>query len=222
MKFYREEHTFDSCLEDYGSPPFDTEFVVISEDTFTIAGQEQGKVACLNFASHKRPGGGYKAVIDLPMPIKTQEEDLFRRSDLPRLMDCKEVRQHYPLKGVEGFYCTTLVQRDKQLVPLERPFECGVITVPAVVNPAPDEPLVEQKILRVLDIASEQKVEVLILGAWGCGVFRNDPQQIAELFRKHLNDQFRGVFRKVIFGVPGPDSHNHKVFKEVFPDDGGP
>jgi uncharacterized protein (TIGR02452 family) len=217
MKFYDDDHEFDSALDLYGVPPFDTHTYVLEEDTFTIAQQEVGlgySVGCLNFASHKRPGGGYLAVMDIPGPIKTQEEDLFRRSNLPELMDTEEIRKHYPLTGVQGLYCTATVSKNKHLTNLE-PFDVGVITVPAVVNPQPDEPLVEQKILRILDIAADQRNEVLILGAWGCGIFNNDPQTIAELFMKHLNDQFEGCFKKVIFGVPGIRSHNYKTFREV-------
>ncbi|MCH6577264.1 MAG: DUF2263 domain-containing protein, partial [Proteobacteria bacterium] len=53
------------------------QFSVVYEDTFTAA--EEG-ARCLNFASHKRPGGGYKEVMDIKGTIRTQEEDLFRRS----------------------------------------------------------------------------------------------------------------------------------------------
>jgi len=58
MNFYGPQHKFEVDLGDYGTPPFDTVFTVVDEDSFTIASQEEN-ACCLNFASHKRPGGGY-------------------------------------------------------------------------------------------------------------------------------------------------------------------
>eukprot|EP00662_Eupelagonemidae_sp_cell21_P023208 gene23207-biopygen69798 len=43
----------------------------------------------------------------------------------------------------------------------------------------------------------------LTLGAWGCGVFGNDPPMVAEAFRRHLAARSRG-FRRVVFAVLDP------------------
>lgn len=210
MKFYDDDHQFNIVSNGY-----DTEITVIDEDTFTAAAQEHHP-CCLNFASHKRPGGGYKSVMNLRMPIKTQEEDLFRRSDLPNVMDNRRVRQYYPLMGVKGLYCSAVVDKDKNLDPII-PFQVSLVTVAAIVNPKPDEqPLTEAKIRRVLDIAADNNQQTLILGAWGCGAFRNDPEVVASLFKKHLEGDFQGVFQKVIFAIPGEASHNHQVFLKHF------
>ncbi|HVT71393.1 MAG TPA: TIGR02452 family protein [Trebonia sp.] len=40
----------------------------------------------------------------------------------------------------------------------------------------------------------------LVLGAWGCGVFRNDPAVVATAFAGHL-DRTRGRFDRVVFAV---------------------
>lgn len=208
MRIYKNNHEFEDWESRYDS----TDISLLDEDTFTIAAGEDN-ACCLNFASHRRPGGGYKAVQNLRMIIKTQEEDLFRRSDLPYLMDIPEVREHYPLMGLTGLYCSATVTKDKHLDPVS-PFAVGVVTVPAVVNPAPDEPLVGGKVRRILEIAADNDHSTLILGAWGCGVFNNDPVKISELFMTHLNGDFKGVFKKVIFGVPGEGSYNYRAFQE--------
>lgn len=42
----------------------------------------------------------------------------------------------------------------------------------------------------------------LILGAWGCGVFRNDPAVVAEAFKGQLrHGQWAGRFARVVFSI---------------------
>ena len=43
--------------------------------------------------------------------------------------------------------------------------------------------------------------EALVLGAWGCGAFANDPYRTAVDFRKALETDFRGYFSDVVFAV---------------------
>lgn len=153
--------------------------------------------------------------MNIKRPLRTQEEDLFRRSDLPELMDRPQVRKHYPLSGTQGFYCEATVDKDKMLDPVT-PFVVGVVTMPAVVNPHPGDYLVTRKARRILAIAAENKHETIILGAWGCGVFMNDPRTIAKTFRDLLwTPEFAHVFQDVIFAVPGKESENYQLFESV-------
>ena len=75
----------------------------------------------------------------------------------------------------------------------------------------------------LLAIAAAHGEQRLILGAWGCGVFGNDPAVVARMFREQLRGAFRGVFAEVVFAVlPGP---NLDAFAAVFssvPIDGSP
>jgi uncharacterized protein (TIGR02452 family) len=57
---------------------------------------------------------------------------------------------------------------------------------------------------------------VLVLGAWGCGVFKNDPEQIAELFRSALAGRFRGAFTHVVFAVLDSSGETLGPFEQVF------
>jgi uncharacterized protein (TIGR02452 family) len=65
---------------------------------------------------------------------------------------------------------------------------------------------------RILAIAFDNWRRDLVLGAWGCGVFGNDPFDVAALFKQAL-DACPGVFRKVVFAVYG--GGNYDVFKSV-------
>lgn len=202
-----------------------TKISIVNGDTFTIA-KDYNMPACLNFASHKRPGGSYLSVLTHKGPIRTQEEDLFRRSDLPAILDNNFIRpKYYPMNELMGLYCVCTVTKDRILDPVE-PYQAAVITVPAVVNPDTDEKLelARKKAKLILNIAADNQHETLILGAWGCGVFNNEPKEVAETFKMLLNDYFKGVFKEVIFAIPtgpkgtvaGASATNYDVFFEVF------
>lgn len=62
--------------------------------------------------------------------------------------------------------------------------------------------------------------EALILGAWGCGAFGNQPASIARLFREEL-EPFLGTFERVVFAVftaKQGDAGNLTAFQEAFAD----
>jgi uncharacterized protein (TIGR02452 family) len=59
------------------------------------------------------------------------------------------------------------------------------------------------RIDKLLTLAIHHRHEHLVLGAWGCGVFGNDPTQMANWFAKHLphNERYRDAFASVTFAV---------------------
>lgn len=209
MNFYDEDHVFIKPK----SPNHNLQISIVDNDTFTIAAT-MNNPGCLNFASHKRPGGGYLSVIDLKMPIKTQEEDLFRRSNLPEIMDNFEVRKNYPLMGKKGIYCRATVFKDANLDAVTD-YEVGIITVAAIVNPKPEQDgLIQEKVERIFEIAMQNGHSNLVLGAWGCGVFHNDPNKIAKYFLDALS-RHRGYFKEVVFAIPGKNTENFKIFSQA-------
>ena len=120
-------------------------------------------------------------------------------------MDTVRVREHYPLKEIQGFYCPEVRVSKDAILNLVPEFKISLITVPAVVNPDTAEKLllVNRKAERILEIATDNEQENLILGAWGCGIFNNDPAAIsAELFQRLIRDKFTGVFENVVFAIP--------------------
>jgi uncharacterized protein (TIGR02452 family) len=73
---------------------------------------------------------------------------------------------------------------------------------------------------KLLSVAVAHGHGTLVLGAWGCGVFRNDPAQVARWFHYHLieNDSFRNAFETVWFAVPdsGKTPSTFQIFQDVF------
>jgi uncharacterized protein (TIGR02452 family) len=53
----------------------------------------------------------------------------------------------------------------------------------------------------VLAIARAFGYRALVLGAWGCGAFANDPVRTARDFRDALAGAFDGAFAEVVFAV---------------------
>lgn len=196
-----------------------TKFSVVNATTFAAAQQllqdhPTERVACLNFASAKNPGGGFLR------GAQAQEECLARASGL-----------YACIRNASAYYetnrnCGTALYTDHVIyspdVPVFRddddrllatPYQVSIITAPAVNAGAVKknepqrifqiEPVMRRRIESVLGIAAERKDTDLVLGAWGCGVFQNSPSEVAAWFHEALtaNRLFRGRFQRVVFAV---------------------
>ena len=78
--------------------------------------------------------------------------------------------------------------------------------------------LLEKRIHRVLAIARAYGHTALVLGAWGCGAFRNDPVRTARDFRRALEGPFDGAFSHVLFAITdwSPDRRILGPFRDTF------
>jgi uncharacterized protein (TIGR02452 family) len=113
---------------------------------------------------------------------------------------------------------------------LECPFYTSVITAPAPnagalarnePHSAVDIPSTfERRWANVLAVAEHNRDRVLVLGAWGCGAFRNEPAMVAATARSTLHSpRFDGVFERIVFAIPGTGERslqNLQAFRKVF------
>ena len=53
----------------------------------------------------------------------------------------------------------------------------------------------------MLAIAAAYDYSALVLGAWGCGAFGNDPGRTAQDFHTALAGEFAGAFAEVVFAI---------------------
>ncbi|MBT2400515.1 TIGR02452 family protein [Streptomyces sp. ISL-100] len=175
---------------------------------------ESGQVAVLNFASARNPGGGYLN------GAQAQEEALCRGSALyATLLRAPEFYAHHRADR-SPFYTDRVIHspgvpvfRDDRGALLAAPYTVGFLT-----SPAPNagvirsrEPAQAHRIPaalasragRVLETAAACGYRRLVLGAWGCGVFMNEPAVVAGAFHEHLTGKgrFSGHFDEVVFGV---------------------
>merc|ERR1719482_1816623 len=74
--------------------------------------------------------------------------------------------------------------------------------------------VLQERSERVLQLLAQGGAVDIVLGAWGCGVFGNEPLTVAKLFKQHLSCKFKGCFRKVIFAITDP--RMAAAFEHVF------
>ncbi|MGN7823796.1 TIGR02452 family protein [Chitinophaga sp. 22536] len=191
---------------------------VTGESTYAAAyrlvvEEKQANVCCLNFASAKNPGGGFLK------GAHAQEEALARASGLYTCL--QQQPEMYQINRNNGSCLYTDHMIYSPLVPvfrndagqlLEDYYTVSVITAPAVnagaVNDNEPEninrikPVMLARMEKLLSVAVAQQQTTLVLGAWGCGVFRNNKEDVAGWFASLLNcDTFRHRFAKVVFAV---------------------
>lgn len=192
-----------------------------------------GKTGCLNFASAKNAGGGFMS------GAQAQEESLTRASTLyPTLVQFQKDMYDYNRNRNTYLYSDRMIYspavsffKDDEGHLLPEPYNMDIVTSPAVnvgamhQNNRFDEiPLVENvmmsRIDKILGLFYSNGVNTLILGAWGCGVFRNDPKDVARYFAHFLcnGGKYSKCFDNIIFAVydSGKKQENISAFKDVF------
>lgn len=187
-------------------------------------GEDLGKTCILNFASAKHPGGGFLK------GSMAQEEALaycstlyvsqvgspyYRENRLnPSKMYCDNMQ-----------YARVLFFRDSSFRLVKDPIETNVISAPAVnmqqVKLREDPTIAAQVMKRrmgyVIDLMLEKGCLTAVLGAWGCGVFGNNPYTIAENWKSLL--QQRPSFKQIIMpviGNPNDPTSNAAIFEKFF------
>lgn len=213
-----------------------TQFSVTNETTLSainriVGDAGQPNTVCLNFASAKNPGGGFLG------GSQAQEESLARSSSLfdslltqPDYYDANR-REKSPLYTDHMILSPhVVVIRDDAGRLYDAPQLVGILTSPAVNAGALAKRSADERLLRVptmsrrtnyvLEVCRQAGYEHMILGAWGCGVFRNDPVEIARLFGDCLlrNDRYRNAFKAVCFAVldTSPEQNIFQAFQAEF------
>lgn len=77
--------------------------------------------------------------------------------------------------------------------------------------------LLETRIRRIFKVAAAEGNEILILGAFGCGAFRNPPDVVADVFRQ-ITDEYGKYFETIEYAVfhTERETENYKAFKRAF------
>ena len=210
-----------------------TEYAVVGERSFGAAKSwaKGNKVAVLNFANNHSIGGS-------PFSAGAQEESLCRCSTLlPCLeaLESKFYQKHRDMfeSGEMGYMGNDdliytpdvcVFKTDEladpvtpEMMPREDWYMVDVIISAApqlrycAALPANYETKIRSRIKKILDVAAMQKVDVLILGAWGCGAFHNPTDVVARIFHEQLQHY---SFKSVVFALSTKDEENSPFYKE--------
>ncbi len=196
----------------------DTEYIVLNIDS-TDAVLKYPGCAMLNFASYRHAGGGFIT------GAWAQEEAI-----------CHDSTLYNVLCEFESFYAenektlNNSLYTDRAIFSPEVIFErngksaeCSVITCAAPnmsaargrgVTEAQNETALKQRVDFVISIAEEQGIETVVLGAWGCGVFGQDPAAVARLFAERLEES---SVKHAVFAIPGDTrKSNYAEFEKKF------
>lgn len=193
-----------------------------------------GKVAVLNFANPENPGGGVQ------LGAMAQEECLCRSSNLytcisnPNVFD-EYYGYHRSIRS--NFYTDRLIYtknvtvfKDDSVVPQMLPetnwFDVDVITCAAPylakrkhTNGAALFNLFKSRVKNIFEAARDNNVDYLILGAFGCGAFKNPPLIVAEAFLQTIKEQnYLKDFKQIVFAIKptGTDCPNLSTFSRQF------
>lgn len=208
--------------------------------SFEAASAYRGqRTAVLNFANFHHPGGG---VVN---GARAQEESICRCSTLYPCLSSEAM--------MAAFYLPHRADRDHRytddciytpgvtvfksdtdrpaLVPESEWYQVDVITAAAPnvayldEDPTPEElrALHISRLTRILDVCAQQGAEVVILGAFGCGAFGNDPEVVSRAMAEVVA-RYRHAFRTIEFAVLSgtTPTRNYATFArtigEAFPD----
>ena len=178
--------------------------------------KESDKVLLLNFANHFSKGGGVRR------GAQAQEEDICRSSTLygSLINDKAEPYYNIPIKKREDEYLgdDAVLISPKVYVPTGECFSVLTSAAPYFDERihADYQNIFEERIDAFLSLAEARGYETLVLGAYGCGAFGNDPEMVANAFKKGLK-KYR--FKKVVFAIKENRtgiSLNYMTFKNVF------
>ncbi len=214
----------------YSIPHQDAPCEIIIEELDSVAAiqkyvdyKNQTQVACvLNFASYKEPGGRF---LD---GSSAQEESLCHSSVLYNVLSVFGDFYAYNKAHLnKALYTNRAIYSPRVLFPIGGiMYHVDVLTCAAPnkkaaqeychVSDADNLRALQDRLDFILSIAAAKTPDVLILGAYGCGVFGQNPNEVATLFAKLLHGKYASAFKKVVFAIPEATGENFKAFARVF------
>lgn len=187
-------------------------------------GMDMSRVGVLNFASARHAGGGFLN------GAMAQEEAIAYCSNLyvnqivtPYYDQNAKVRSamytdHMIWSGITFF-------RDSKYRFLEQPVKTNVLTSPAVnmgqVRIKGENEDIAKRVMKhrmglVLDLFAEKGCKTIVLGAFGCGVFQNDPDDVAQNWIDLIEEKGHHFDQIIMTVLDKPGFSNYKVFKKYF------
>jgi len=202
-------------------PRFEKTQVGVAWDTLAnVIEAATGKVCVLDPVSFTRPGGNYLGGGWSPEEQLCAESNLFpvleglkkRYFDANRQSGRGGLNTDRALYLKDIVFTTAGVTRKRDVLAI-----APVNRRMALQNHRPEAECnqdLANRIEALMRIAAVNEADTLVLCAFGCGFFENDPTQVANLFKQWL-DAHSGLFERVVFAIAGGPSLD--AFRAVFP-----
>lgn len=183
------------------------------------------RVLALNFANGLHPGGGFLK------GARAQEEVLCRSSALYATLRGDPMYAAHVARTLPDSTDWAILSPEVPIfrtddgTALPSPWLFSVVTCAAPYAPgiglARAGDLLAARIRCVLAIARAYDYSALVLGAWGCGAFGNDPARTARDFHAALAGEFNGAFVQVVFAIAdwSPERRFLAPFRDLFATD---
>lgn len=189
------------------NPKIEVSLETTTQAAYRLLSEGKDDVVALNFASARNVGGGFLG------GAIAQEEDLCRQSGLYACLKNKPTYYNENILYPNSLYTDNIIYspnvpfiRDNDLQWLDKPYSLSIISAPApnissMTNIDFEElnKVIYNRIIKILEIAQFYNHKNIILGAWGCGAFGNDPELIANSFKKALKEI--PAFKHICFAI---------------------
>ncbi len=144
-----------------------------------------------------------------------ENDDEHKESKKDKKKKKKPIDGYYPMHNKYGgiYSKNVYIFRGSEksgycMLPLDRRCVVSFIAVAAQIHYNRNSPLnnkekdaFRHKIRAIFRIAYENGHDSIVLGALGCGIFGNPPEDVAKIFKEILMDDFNGCFARIVFAI---------------------
>lgn len=214
--------------------PVNTSIIVANKSSFQASQelvQAGYKPLLLNMANKENPGG---SVFD---GARAQEETLCRQSDLYIGLKQADAKGYYPITEHGGILLKDVTFFRNDLYEFfGDSFQIDVFASAAYDCDKSHQPVVEKRLVGYdrpendidyeigmkakmrasFRAAKENGNDALVLSAFGCGAFKNDPKIISQWYKEIIDEtEFQSVFKLVVFAII-QNAKNFDAFQACF------
>ena len=158
-----------------------------------------------------------------------QEESLFRRTNYFQTLEQDDAL--YPIEDGEAVYSpeVTILKSSEetgwQLYPVDQRPVLAFVACPGLKYPewivgengeyqltSEDVQILKEKIGVIIQVAAQYKHDAIVLGALGCGAWRNPIKHVAEIFKSVL-DAYEGLVPYVVFAILSTTDDHYNIVR---------
>lgn len=172
------------------------------------------KIGVLNFSAFFKPGGGFMT------GAYTQEESLCHSSNLYNILSRLDIyKERKESKNIPPEFTDEVIYTPTVRFEVDdKTYYADVLSCSAPncnrarVNMKVAERALRKRIKLILNVADNEGIDTLILGAWGCGVSGNSAEIVSHIFKEEIIGKSMNI-KTIIF--PIPNGERFKVFLDA-------